>query len=241
MSNSTRTYDAISYPEAGSNQPAVISLTHQPDREMLMEPPIGPSSVADARNYRPARSLSCPWTFFHMGLEILLTFPPICFLIYAFLVFQSDGKRVDDDPIPALQNAAKYGPTIFPIAFAAIMGTCLRNVAAWKLERGITVLSLEHLLGSRTVFSAITTPLSLRTVNILTLCLIFLWVLSPIGGQATFRLIDIIPATVHSTENLSYLEVMSAFPHTGPSSSAGKELLPQFWEHSILLYPARQR
>ncbi|RSM11410.1 hypothetical protein CEP52_002969 [Fusarium oligoseptatum] len=52
-------------------------------------------------------------------------------------------------------------PTIFPIVFAAAAVNFLKALAAWKLERGISVLSLEFLLSSRTVFSTIASPMAL--------------------------------------------------------------------------------
>ncbi|KAK1948745.1 hypothetical protein LY78DRAFT_709788 [Colletotrichum sublineola] len=137
-------------------------------------------------------------------LDVVLTLPAGCFIIYAFIVLVNNGLPLDQDPIPALQTAAKYSPTVFPIAFAAVAAGLLKAAAAWKLEQGISVLSLEYLLSCRTVFSAITTPLSLRSATMLTPALLFLWALSPLEPWP-----------------YQLLNFTSEFPHGGSSSSAG--------------------
>lgn len=82
-----------------------------------------------------------------------------------------------------------WGPTIFPSVFAAIMARFLRGFAAIKLEHGTTVSTLEFLLQSRTVFSTITGLFVLRQLCIAALFLILLWSLSPLGGQASLRVV----------------------------------------------------
>lgn len=135
---------------------------------------------------KPLRSL-----LQQLVLDLLLGLPAIGFFIYAIFLSWNDGKPVDIDPIPTLRVASSYGPTIFPIAFAAVASNLMKASAAWKLERGITVLSLELLMGSRTVFSSITSPISLRAFNSLTPFILALWALSPLGGQAALRVFDV--------------------------------------------------
>src|SRR5690242_844426 len=55
-----------------------------------------------------------------LGLNLRLVAPPVLFLVYAILVFYHTGQRIDVEPVPSLRNAARYGPTVFPIAFAAV-------------------------------------------------------------------------------------------------------------------------
>ncbi|KAH6986973.1 hypothetical protein EDB80DRAFT_817655 [Ilyonectria destructans] len=124
-------------------------------------------------------------------LDLLLGLPAIGFFIYAIFLSWNDGKPINIDPVPTLQVASSYGPTIFPIAFAAVASNLMKAGAAWKLKRGITVLSLELLLGSRTIFSSITSPMSLRAFNSLTPFILALWALSPLGGQAALRVFEV--------------------------------------------------
>ncbi|KAH0437334.1 hypothetical protein CcaCcLH18_03896 [Colletotrichum camelliae] len=157
-------------------------------------------------------------------LDVILTLPAGCFIIYAIIVLVNSGLPLDQDPIPALQTAAKYSPTVFPIAFAAVAAGLLKAAAAWKLEQGISMLSLEHLLSCRTVFSAITTPISLRSATMLTPALLFLWALSP-GGQAALRVMEVVPSTAVESWPYQLLNFTSEFPHGGESSSAGFEVI----------------
>ncbi|KAF4918108.1 hypothetical protein CGCVW01_v009177 [Colletotrichum viniferum] len=162
----------------------------------------------------------------HLLLDTLLTLPAVAFITYAFLVLVNNGRAVDQGPIPLLRTAAIYSPTLFPIAFSAVAASFLKAAAAWRLEQGISVLSLEYLLNCRTVFSAFTTPMSLRAANRLTPLLMILWALSPLGGQAALRVMEMVPSTAAEPWLFQNLEFMSAFRHSGPQSSAGFSLLP---------------
>lgn len=90
--------------------------------------------------------------------DLVLVLPGVAFLVYGILVAANAGNPISHSPIPMLTDASRYGPTIFPIAFAAVAANVLKSIAAWKLEKGISLLHLEYLLSSRTVFSAFTTP-----------------------------------------------------------------------------------
>ncbi|KAF6806376.1 hypothetical protein CSOJ01_08871 [Colletotrichum sojae] len=136
-------------------------------------------SVAQRSETFGVRRRSSASTIQQFLLDTLLTLPAVCFLAYAIIALRSQGLPIDQEPVPALRTAAIYSPTVFPIAFAANL---LKSAAAWKMERGVSILSLEHLLSCRTVFSALTTPLSLRRANALAPLLIVLWALSPLGG-----------------------------------------------------------
>jgi hypothetical protein len=158
--------------------------------------------------------------------DSMLVLPGVAFLVYGILVAINAGKDITEKPIPTLMSASGYGPTIFPIAFAAVAANVLKSYAAWKLERGISLLHLEYLLSSRTVFSAFTAPFSLKTINLLVPLLMGLWALSPLGGQAALRVMRVVPSTASEPHDFQLLEFMSAFPHGGPRSAAGAELLP---------------
>ncbi|KAL0933331.1 uncharacterized protein CTRU02_212294 [Colletotrichum truncatum] len=232
VSDPSRSSSAISLPRYRSSettQRAEYHLETGSDPSVNLMPKPTPevtttatSSVA-ARNARRPTSASA---IYQLCLDILLTIPSICFLIYAFMVYSNNGKSIDQDPVPDLETAAKYSPTIFPIAFAAVIANLLKATAAWKLERGISVLSLEYLLSSRTVFSTLTAPFILRTVNLLTPFLIVLWALSPLGGQAGLRVMDVVPSQATESWPYQYLEVMSPLSHQGSFSQSGMKALP---------------
>ncbi|KAK3615906.1 hypothetical protein LTR22_027249, partial [Elasticomyces elasticus] len=142
------------------------------------------------------------------------------FLIFAGLAFALRGTPVTDSTAAALLSAARFGPTIFPIIFAVIVGRALKAMAAFKLERGASVGSLEYLLGSRTVFSAITTLVELRTSRFIALFLIVLWALSPIGSQASSRVASAESRPTNVSATLQYLDVRSPFTMSGGDEGA---------------------
>ncbi|KXH47798.1 hypothetical protein CNYM01_06075 [Colletotrichum nymphaeae SA-01] len=159
-------------------------------------------------------------------LDVLLIIPSLCFIIYGMMALKHNNWPIDAGMVPTLRMAATYSPTVFPIVFAAVAANLLKAAAGWKMERGVSILSLEYLLSCRTVFSAVTTPLSLRRVNILSPPLIGLWAMSPLGGQAALRIIDVVPSQASEPYPFENLEFMSVFPHSGAQSSAGFSTMP---------------
>lgn len=85
----------------------------------------------------------------------------------------------------ALQN-----PTIFPILFTLIFAKFIKALANWKLERGATVGHIQHLLGSRSLVSAVVTPMRLGTASLLVPLLIMVWAMNPLGGQLSLRVVS---------------------------------------------------
>ncbi|PVH96161.1 hypothetical protein DM02DRAFT_599662 [Periconia macrospinosa] len=181
----------------------------------------------DLEHCEPIHKLLSFQTLLRFVVDLLLVVPPLLFLIYGFLVLHNEGRPVDTQVVRELQSAAKYGPTLFPIVFAAIAGIFLKSVAAWNLERGISVLSLEYLLSCRTVFSAVTTPFSLRAFNFLTPFLLIFWALSPLGGQAAFRIIGAVPNTFSLPWNFTYMDYNSKMQYGAPDSSAGSRIISE--------------
>ncbi|KAH7019077.1 hypothetical protein EDB80DRAFT_869754 [Ilyonectria destructans] len=173
-----------------------------------------------------ARRPTSPPALWEIFLDLLFAIPAILFLVYAGFVSVHDGKPVGTDPVPTLRMLAGYGPTVFPIVFAATAANLLKAIAAWKLERGISVLSLQFLLRSRTVFSAFTAPLIMGTASYITPLILVLWVLSPLGGQATLRVVGEAPSSSQESWSYRYLDVRSPMLHNGALSSAGAEVLP---------------
>lgn len=83
------------------------------------------------------------------------------------------------------------------------------SIAAFRLERGIDIASVEYLLGSRTLFGTISTPFRLRILHYALPLLVTLWVFSPLGGQASLRVISSSPVYTNTTIDIAYLESLS--------------------------------
>lgn len=212
-------------PQTTFNGKAIYSMLHQNDPDSSFKDSSISPNPANFAHGKSIRRLVSFQTLLRFIADTLLVIPPLLFIIYGFLVLHYEGRSSDTKVVRELLSAAKYGPTIFPIIFAAIAGSFLKTVASWKLERGISVLSLEYLLSSRTVFSAITTPISLRALNLLTPCLLILWAFPPPGGQAVIRVIAVAPNQVSLPWDFSYLDYNSAMLYQEPTSSAGEDII----------------
>jgi hypothetical protein len=106
-------------------------------------------------------------------------------------------------------TGSSQGPTIYPILFAAIIGRALKSIAFWKLERGGRIGTLDRLLGSMTIVQTVLTQIQTRSLSILGLLLITIWSLSPLGGQASLRIISSAIQPTNSTRLLQYVNTTS--------------------------------
>ena len=97
------------------------------------------------------------------------------------------------------------GPTVFPILYALTAGRLMKAIAAWKIERGADIATLERLLGSRAIGSALITAFQMKSINVLGLALILLWSLSPLGGQASLRTPSLASSPTAAPLNFSYI------------------------------------
>ena len=88
--------------------------------------------------------------------------------------------------------------------FAGVVGRTLDAIANWRVEHGTSILFLEQLIGSTTVYNTINVHLRLRTFNLVAVGLFILWSLSPLGGQGILRLITIEDRISTATRSLGY-------------------------------------
>lgn len=109
--------------------------------------------------------------------------------------------------------------------FSAIVGRFLTSIATWRLEHGVDVASMEYLIGCRTVFGAVNTPLRLRILHYALPLLVTLWALSPLGGQAALRVVSSGPEYTNETVPVSYLDSLSPF-FIGDSASTANTFKP---------------
>lgn len=121
-----------------------------------------------------------------------------------------------------VQRATLLGPTIFPIMFAALVGSTLKTLARFRAENGAplgvcqslpgcsfaskadTWQVLEQLMGSHTLFSTVETHFFLHSFGPLGVGLVLLWALSPLGGQSSLRLLDTTQHPLISSAKLRY-------------------------------------
>ncbi|OTB10318.1 hypothetical protein K445DRAFT_323091 [Daldinia sp. EC12] len=157
----------------------------------------------------PRSGLSRPNQVTYNFILVLLAIG--CF-VFAALLGRCDGMLSDADLVRKLVEASRYGPTIFPVVYALIVGGALRSLALWRLQNGERVSFLDLLLGSTSVGGMIGTQLERRLTqfDIPSLCLLVIWALSPLGGQASFRIITYQDIPIPQNLTLSFLDFSNA-------------------------------
>ncbi|KAL1641758.1 hypothetical protein SLS58_005797 [Diplodia intermedia] len=113
------------------------------------------------------------WGNFGNILAILFS---LFVIVYASLVRHFDSVRLQD--VPAYNFLRE------------VANLNLRTISLWQLEKGQKIGVLDQLLGSTSVVSAIITQFQLRAYGPVGVCLMLLWIISPLGGQATLRILD---------------------------------------------------
>ncbi|KAH8726751.1 hypothetical protein GQ44DRAFT_771117 [Phaeosphaeriaceae sp. PMI808] len=138
--------------------------------------------------------------------DFLLLLLPLIFLALAALAWKLDGKKIYKYGLQ-IQEACLIGPTIFPLAFAAVCGRSLKKIALWRAERGTTLGFIEHIIGSQTIVSTIGHAITLHSLDFLTVGLLALWALSPLGGQSSLRMVRQTNSTITDTRPVFYADL----------------------------------
>ncbi|PVF95155.1 hypothetical protein CPB86DRAFT_875902 [Serendipita vermifera] len=137
---------------------------------------------------------------------ILLLVPPLVFLVLVLSAIGLHSKEVS--PFGAIvSQACLLGPTVFPIAFSAILGWCLRTYGCYKSERGVKLGQLERVIGSQTLFSFLKFAFKFKQIDRLCIILAMLWVLSPLGGQGVLRMLSMRQLIETREETVTYLDL----------------------------------
>jgi len=80
--------------------------------------------------------LTQTWTarFVSIVLDIALLLFALLFLALAIGALAVNGKGVGDKSGRLIEQAARLGPTVFPIVFAALVGRALKTIGRFKSE-----------------------------------------------------------------------------------------------------------
>ncbi|KAH8706100.1 hypothetical protein GQ44DRAFT_819031 [Phaeosphaeriaceae sp. PMI808] len=135
--------------------------------------------------------------------DLLLAILPIPFLALVIAVLNLNHSVLSEHG-KTIQRLIILGPTLYPLVFAALCGRFLRTFAIWLAEGGTTIETLEKLLRSQSFVSAFGTAITLRSMNTISIPLLLLWFLSPLGGQSTLRLLHETNTTTTGPGSLYY-------------------------------------
>ncbi|TVY65524.1 hypothetical protein LSUE1_G008057 [Lachnellula suecica] len=167
------------------------------------------------------------WRWWDSTVDVIVLLLPIPFIILIAAVIAVNGREVDEYELNILDHAIKGATTVFPIFFAATTGRAAVKYATWKLEQGTTLGTLEQLMGSRTVASAIGTQIQLRSFNAIGVALIIVWSLSPIGSQSVLHILSTPAKPTSTTMNVSYFNSRQQ-SYSSPSGAFRNQWYPGF-------------
>ncbi|KAF2736798.1 hypothetical protein EJ04DRAFT_562072 [Polyplosphaeria fusca] len=235
----SRSSSVISDSSDGRHTPVAIQ---QPVSPLDQEAPPFSQRVSEEKNRKIPGSPAGP-NILHRGGwisalsctgDIIVVMTSIVFLVYASFVIHNDGVPVTEVPnLPTLKDAARYGPTIFPILFAAIVGQAMHAIAHWRLENGERMKVLDQLLGSTGLFSTVITQFKFRNMGFTGAGLVILWLLSPLGGQASLRVLDFGSETLTQSHNIYYLDRRSEY-QPAQQTMQGLDISESVWVGSQL-------
>jgi hypothetical protein len=106
------------------------------------------------------------------------------------------------------------------MAFAVIVCRMLREGARWRAQRSATLGALDEQLSSASIFGTVETRFMLRSCSSTGVLLFLLWMLSPIGGQASLRLLSVRNDTEVDTFDVQYIAKEQAYASAFSSPSA---------------------
>ncbi|OBS22456.1 hypothetical protein FPOA_08793 [Fusarium poae] len=162
-----------------------------PENQRLVFTSSSPEDTVSDRGkeYPTLREISPSWIF-RVGAAAALLLVPVAYLVLLGIVAYLSGKKQSsfgDDTLEVLKLAS----TLWPISFAAVIGPFLKTLALYAAERGSTLGSLEFLLTSQTTIAAVKNIFAFRHIQIWTIGIVAIWSLSPLGGQAAVRSLDL--------------------------------------------------
>ncbi|KLP22460.1 Uncharacterized protein LW94_14566 [Fusarium fujikuroi] len=130
-------------------------------------------------------------TVFGWIFSVLLTFTPLCFIALAITAIRLDNQPHSDYGKTVLQLTV-LSPSLYPILFAALVGRFYRVFGRWCLESrgGVNLPVLEQLIGSQNLATAIERIFVIRTNAVIGIIILTSWLLSPLGGQSSSRLLQ---------------------------------------------------
>lgn len=172
---------------------------------------------------------------FFIVADLLLAITPVFFMFLAVQGIMLHKQPTADNKFGThVEAATKVSPTIFPIVFAAITARSLRIYARFQAERGARLGLLQTLMGSRSVFAAIETQFLIRKLAFAGTMVLILWLLSPIGAQASLRLLSRGQRDSTTSSQYRYLDTGPAAGTWPYSAFGGSGTVYEFYDNAVL-------
>lgn len=171
-------------------------------------------------------------TFLSIAIDSILLIFALLFLALAAGALIVSGRGIGDKSGKLVEAAAKLGPTVFPIVFAALTGRALKAIGRSRSEKGIEVSvgkeaktlpfcisrhgrqllmdspiqTLWAFLSTKTAFDAFLLQWSAGAFSLPTILIGLLWALSPAGGQSSLRILYQTSQASFSSTNVRYMD-----------------------------------
>ena len=112
----------------------------------------------------------------------------------------------------------------------------MKNVATWKLQTEAFVSLVEKLMGSQTISGAFFTQIQLPGFNVVSMLILTLWSLSPLGSQASYRVVRI--SVAYNATNTTITSSQPEFSSPGILLSEGSSFSSQSYAQIITPFVA---
>lgn len=91
----------------------------------------------------------------------------------------------------------------------------MKSIASWRIQtsRGATIGLVQQCIGSQNISGAFLTQIRLRSLNIFAIFTIVLWCLSPLGSQASLRVISIVTSYSSSSIHLATINTFTEYQY----------------------------
>ncbi|KAL6233948.1 hypothetical protein BDW75DRAFT_231577 [Aspergillus navahoensis] len=127
----------------------------------------------------------------------------MCFIALALAALCIKDRPTGDNLGSTMEGAMKLGPTIYLIMFAALLSRSLKRIGRYCAQRSVKMLTLWALVNTNATADPILHLLSMP-LSLLVWDLLVLWVMSPLGGQSTIRLLYKANLTISTHHELRY-------------------------------------
>ncbi|KAL4903381.1 hypothetical protein BDW74DRAFT_186059 [Aspergillus multicolor] len=155
-------------------------------------------------NNGPGRTLRKPaGSIVALIFEGFLCLITLCFIALAIVALSIKNRPTGDDLGSTMEQAMRLGPTIYPILFAALLSRSLKSIGRYCAQRSVRMSTLWALMNTNATADPILHLVSMPA-STLVWGLLILWVMSPLGGQSTIRLMYKTNVTEVSRTELRY-------------------------------------
>ncbi|KAK1752207.1 hypothetical protein QBC47DRAFT_416685 [Echria macrotheca] len=163
-----------------------------------------------------------PWlTALTVFGDVVLLLAWLALAAFGIGIARSIGVSKADLDVKSAQLAqgSIIAPTLFPIFFAATVGRCTRLIAMYRAESGELLGILDQLQGSTSFAGTLITAVTTRGGGLLSVLLLSLWSLSPLGGQSSLRAFYYQPNMTEVATVFPYLSMNNTGVVPAPSST----------------------